>query len=119
MVISNTELLFIVLRAPRSPAPLQFGAELDAVSARRRILREAGQEVARRRCVDERVRQVSAPQSDGVRAVVHMPVQSGVDIVIGGLTQLVVCLPEPSAVVKVLLIERPVSYRCRYQIAQS
>src|SRR6202021_1331975 len=59
-----------VSRAPKPQSALHSGAEFDAVGARRRILREARKEVARRRSVDERVRQVSAPQTNRVRPIV-------------------------------------------------
>src|ERR1700733_1492864 len=105
--------------ALKPPSPLQFGAEFDAIGTRRCILREAGEEVTRHRCVHERIRQVSAPQTDGVWPVVHVPVQAAVYVVIGRLTQLVVRLAEPTAVMQVLRIERPVPCRCRYQITQA
>src|ERR1700735_4569143 len=114
----TTSAVINMVRTLTAP-PLQPGAEFDAVGPRRRILREASKEVTRCSCVHERIRQVSAPQTDGVRPIVHMPVEAGIDVVIGRLTQLIVRLGAPSAVVKVLRIERPVSCRCRNQIAQT
>src|ERR1700743_1680229 len=99
-----------IVTSHKVPVPrLELDTELNAVGAWRRILREADQEVSRCRRVDQRVGEIAAPEAHGIRPVVHVPMNRRLYIVLSRLTQLIVCLGEPTAVVKVLPIQCPVS----------
>src|SRR5580692_12041470 len=82
------------------PSQLEIGAQPDPVGTGRSILSQAGDGIPRYRCVHQLIRQISTPQADRERLIVRTDVKVSIDGIVSPLSELIVRLAKPAAVVQ-------------------
>src|SRR5882724_11330036 len=92
----------------QSTYALKIDTEFDAINAGRCVLPETGDRISRHRCIDDLIRQIPAPQPDGEGLVLRVDVHAGIDGIISGLSELIVRLTKPTAVVQEVGIKGPI-----------